>query len=165
MCWNYYNQSSYSLACVTYKRALFEIHVTSICLIERVSSSLQVWKYDPMNFEKVLGPRKFMNNPPAFDSPVLEPNILLQDIARVSVEDAPPKKNKKWTCGPFCTITCFNLLGLHGIENGVNTTFNRISVFSGEYLLCGASWTCGGCTIGISIWFYVAVLASGQTYR
>ncbi|OQV18359.1 hypothetical protein BV898_07562 [Hypsibius exemplaris] len=35
-------------------------------------------KTDPFNVEMVFGPRKFMHNPPAFESPVLEPNILLE---------------------------------------------------------------------------------------
>ncbi|GAV02669.1 hypothetical protein RvY_13205 [Ramazzottius varieornatus] len=34
-----------------------------------------IWYADPFHIDKVLAPRKFMKNPPAFESPVLEPRF------------------------------------------------------------------------------------------
>ena len=55
------------------------------CVKENVAlkrySILQVWRMDPFHWEKVRKPRKFMKNPPAFDSPVMEPNVLTADYA------------------------------------------------------------------------------------
>ncbi|GAU91772.1 hypothetical protein RvY_03966 [Ramazzottius varieornatus] len=46
-----------------------------------------IWRVDPFQWEKVRKPKKFMHNPPAFDSPVLEPNVLAADYhANMPVE-------------------------------------------------------------------------------
>ncbi|XP_055333993.1 uncharacterized protein LOC129585370 [Paramacrobiotus metropolitanus] len=60
-----------------------------------VATCIYIWKVDPFQFEKVLGPYKYMKNPPAFESPVLEPNILLEHIDRVSVVGPVEGEKKK----------------------------------------------------------------------
>ncbi|XP_055354612.1 apoptosis-inducing factor 1, mitochondrial-like isoform X2 [Paramacrobiotus metropolitanus] len=46
-----------------------------------------LWYKDPLNFEKVFGPYKYMKNPPAFKSPVLEPNILREFMSPTETVD------------------------------------------------------------------------------
>ena len=74
-----------------------------------------MYKYDVLQLEKALGPYKYMKNPPAFESPVLEPNILLQQSERVELphSDADRKRSsKKWwqnASGYFAVWTCVNV--------------------------------------------------------